>query len=124
MHLTGKANAADLSCLAGMNTCQIVDGPNRRIDPRIGILFRPERMWVRQCKAARGGRDDRASLVDQHSLDAGRADVDSKIHVIPPFRSGATSLKAIAVGLAERGIATARGKSGTETQVGRVLDRY
>jgi DNA invertase Pin-like site-specific DNA recombinase len=38
--------------------------------------------------------------------------------------SGATSLKAIAAGLTEKGIATARGKSAwTETQVARVLER-
>ena len=38
--------------------------------------------------------------------------------------SGATSLNAIAIGLTEKGIATARGKSAwTETQVARVLER-
>jgi Recombinase len=38
--------------------------------------------------------------------------------------SGATSLKALATGLTEKGIATARGKkSWTETQVARVLER-
>jgi DNA invertase Pin-like site-specific DNA recombinase len=38
--------------------------------------------------------------------------------------SGATSLNAIAIGLTEKGIATARGKSAwTETQVRRVLER-
>ena len=86
MHLAGQADALDSRKLFRMRCFEFANGFLGRPDPIGRILLGPTGMRARNVKLAMAGGDRLLVGVDQQRFDAGCAEIDSEIHIIPPAR--------------------------------------